>query len=214
LDADPGIDRGCLTAFGDRIKAGEADAVVLRINKEMTVAQRQTALSLAGDAIEKLRQLQPDLKESELIADVMSARYRKVCGAEPKAFKRWVEHPFPNMNEPEKRVLCLSDTGHRDVGNLGWVLARANLMAIDRYFMQIRRRLSVLERPMATSSQAWRMWRGYNAYSPVVVMKLLEIFRVAYNYHLGGRKKTTPAQRFGLADKRWSLDDILNFNDS
>jgi hypothetical protein len=118
------------------------------------------------------------------------------------------------MNEPEKRVLCFSDTGDRDESDFGWMLARANLMAVDRYFMQVRRRLSVLERPMSTSSQAFRRWHGYNAYSPVVVMQLLEIFRVAYNFHLAGGKKSTPAQRFGLTDKPWSLADLLRFAES
>lgn len=213
LDADPAIDRACLSAFADRVKADKADVVILSINKEMTIDQRRTALSKASEELTKLGEKRPELKKAQLIAAVLADRYQNAVASQPKPFKRWIAHPFPNMNEPEKRALCLSDTGTREAADLGWVLARANLMAIDRYFMQVRRRLSVLERPMATSSQAWRMWRGYNAYSPVVVMKLLEIFRVAYNYHLIGGSKSTPAQRFGLIDKPWSLNDILNFTD-
>jgi len=213
IDADPGMDRGCLIAFGDRILDNTADLVVLGINKDMTVSQRRTALSRANDALEKMRVKHPGKRKAQLIADTLANRYRKERRAQDNPFKRWVNHPFPNMNEPEKRVLCLSDTGDRNITDLGWVLGRANLMAVDRYFMQVRRRLSVLERPMSTSSQAWRRWRGYNAYSPLVVMKLLEIFRTTYNYHLVGGKKTTPAQRFGLSDKPWGLADILQFKE-
>src|SRR5574340_890270 len=59
-------------------------------------------------------------------------------------------------------------------------------VTIDRFFMQVRRRLSLLERPISTSSKAGRTWYGYSAYQPESIEKVLEIFRVFYNYRLGG----------------------------
>ena len=66
-----------------------------------------------------------------------------------------------------------------------------------------------MERPIASSSAAFRNYYGYNPYSAVVVMRVLEIFRVAYNYHLTGQKGSTPAQRLGLIDRACSLDELL-----
>jgi hypothetical protein len=43
------------------------------------------------------------------------------------------------------------------------------------------------------------------------VKKLLEMFRVFYNYVLVGMDKQTPAMRLGLAKGRVSLEDIVHF---
>jgi hypothetical protein len=42
-------------------------------------------------------------------------------------------------------------------------------------------------------------------------MKLLMIFRVYYNYLAVGEDKKTPSMRLGLASKKASLDDIINY---
>jgi len=83
--------------------------------------------------------------------------------------------------------------------------------AIDAFFMQVRRRLSLLERPIATASNNRRIWHGYSAYNPRSIVKLLEMFRVFYNYVLVGADKQTPAMRLGLAKGRVSIEDIVYF---
>lgn len=45
-------------------------------------------------------------------------------------------------------------------------------------------------------------------------MKMLIIFRVFYNYVAVGDDKKTPAMRLGLAKKKVSLNDIINFSRS
>ena len=74
-----------------------------------------------------------------------------------------------------------------------------SLHAIDRFFMQVRRRLALLGRPIGSSASVDRCWFGYGPYKPVMVGKLLDIFRVFYNFVEVGRNKQTPAMRFGLA---------------
>ena len=73
--------------------------------------------------------------------------------------------------------------------------------------MQVRRRLSLLERPIGTASKAGRTWYGYSAYRPENIVKVLDIFRVYYNYSLLGQDKQTPALRLGLA--KGVIDPIL-----
>jgi hypothetical protein len=41
------------------------------------------------------------------------------------------------------------------------IISKASLHGIDRYFMQLRRMLSMLERPISTPSNAQRRWYGY-----------------------------------------------------
>jgi len=71
--------------------------------------------------------------------------------------------------------------------------------------------LSLLERPISTSSGAWRRWFGYSAYNPDIIVKLLDIFRVYYNYCLTGQDKKTPAMRLGLAKGAIAPEDIIYF---
>jgi hypothetical protein len=139
----------------------------------------------------------------------MAARYVKACRL-PQRKTRWVDHPYPTMQEPKRRVLCLTDDGHRSRERVANGLARATLRSTDRYFMQVRRKVSVLERPLYSAGSQWRAFFAYNAYSPRVVMEVLAIFRAVYNFHLVGRDGRTPAQRLGIASERLSLGDLID----
>ena len=126
---------------------------------------------------------------------------------------RWLTHPFPNMSEPEKCICYLTDYNDYDEDHQAWLYNKASLHAIDRFFMQVRRRLSVLERPISSASAANRIWHGYSAYNPESIIKLLEIFRVYYNYCLKGMDGKTPAMRLGLAKGIVSPEDIIYFSE-
>ena len=80
---------------------------------------------------------------------------------------------------------------------------------IDRYFMQLRRRVRPLERPIATPSNAGRVWHGYCPYNPKIIQQLLDIYRTYYNYVEPGRDKKTPAMRIGIARGKVRIEDIL-----
>jgi hypothetical protein len=83
--------------------------------------------------------------------------------------------------------------------------------AIDRFFMQVRRRLSLLERPISSSANLGRRWFGYGPYKPVMVGKLLDIFRVFYNFVEVGKNKQTPAMRLGLAKGKITIENIIYY---
>jgi len=92
------------------------------------------------------------------------------------------------MNEPAKAMCCLTDTGDLDPDRLAWAYLRSSLNAVDQFFMQMRRRHSLLEWPIATSSER-RVWHGYSGYNPTVAASLITSFRVFYNYVLPGATK-------------------------
>jgi len=199
-----------LGAFAKRVADRTADACYVRINQDRTVDERKRALK---DSRERFRALEEDhpaldrqalrlLLIKEALADMAVIGHWK---------DRWLTHPFPSMSEPEKAVCYLTDYDDYDDDHLAWLYNKASLRAIDAFFMQVRRRLSLLERPIATASNNRRTWHGYSAYNPRSIVKLLEIFRVFYNYVLVGMDKQTPAMRLGLAKGRVSLEDIVYF---
>ncbi len=205
LDQNPG-----LGAFAQRVADRSADAFAVRINKDMSVDERQHALKQSRKHFRALAEEHPELDRQALrlfvikkaLADMSVIGHWK---------DHWLTHPFPSMSEPEKAVCYLTDYDDYDEDHLAWLYNKASLRAIDAFFMQVRRRLSLLERPIATASNERRVWHGYSAYNPRSIVKLLEMFRVFYNYVLVGRDKQTPAMRLGLAKGRVRLEDVIYF---
>jgi hypothetical protein len=124
---------------------------------------------------------------------------------------KWAMHPFPNSSEALKAVCYLTDYGDYDADHLARLYLKATLHPIDRFFQLVRRRLSLLERPIGTASKAGRTWYGYSAYQPENIEKVLAIFRVFYNYCLAGKDGKTPAMRLGLAKALIDPQEILYF---
>lgn len=88
--------------------------------------------------------------------------------------------------------------------------------------MQLRHLLMMLERSI-TSRMTKATWNGYAPYNLAIIQKLLDIFRVHYNYckiEEKARKgadgntlpKRTPAMKLGLAKSLVRIEDILYFN--
>lgn len=127
---------------------------------------------------------------------------------------QWLAHPVPNMSEPAKKVCWLTDMGDYDEDHAARLYLKASLHAVDRFFMQARRRLSLAERSIVTASTDRRVWQGYSAYRPENLAMVLGIFRVFYNYCKPGDDKQTPAMRLGLAKAPIPLEDVLYFQPS
>lgn len=210
LDQDSGIRAACLSAFRSEVTNRFCDAFYVRTNKELTVDEKRRALSNSRREFNASQKAHPDLSEKDV--KLLLIKQRMATMTEIGKWKdRWLLHPFPSMSEPEKAICYLTDLGDYDVDHLAWLYNKASMHGIDRFFMQVRRRLSLLERPISTASSARRTWHGYSPYNPAVIVKLLDIFRVYYNYCIVGQDKQTPAMRLGLAKGKVSEEDIIYF---
>jgi len=211
LDQDSGMRAACLAAFQSEIAARTCDAFYVRINKDMTVDEKRRALADSRREFRQAQEAYPGLSKNEL--KLMQIKQRMANMAEIGKWKdRWLTHPFPNMSEPEQAICYLTDYGDYDAEHQAWLYNKASMHGIDCFFMQVRRRLSLLERPIGSASSARRMWHGYAAYRPDIIVKVLDIFRVFYNYCLEGKDKKTSAMRLNMAKGRISLEDIVYFS--
>lgn len=210
LDQDSGMRAACLAAFQPQIAARTADAFYVRIAKRMTVSEKRSAIAASRAEFELARQAHPGLTDAELEIALTKARIAQMA-PHGKWQDKWLTHPFPNMSEPEKAVCYLTSYNDYDEDHLARLYNKASLHSIDCFFMQVRRRLSILERPISTASAANRTWHGYSAYNPESIVKMLGIFRVFYNYCLAGQDGKTPAMRLGLAKGKVALEDIIYF---
>lgn len=210
MDQESGIRAACLAAFHERVKQRTADAFYVRINKDFTVNERRRAVAKSRDDFDIAKQRYPGMTDSEVEVALIQERLAQMTPL-GKWSDRWVIHPFPSMSEPEKAMCYLTDLGDYQSDHLARLYAKASLHAIDSYFMQVRRRIGLLERPIRTASSQLRTWYGYSPYNPEVIEKMLAIFRVFYNYVLVGKDKKTPAMRLGLAKAPLDIEDIIYF---
>lgn len=224
LDQESGIRAACLSAFEAEVKAKTCEAFYVRLAKEMTVDEKRKIVAASRVAFDEALAANKGATRAEVEVLMMKAEIERAA-AIGKWSDRWATHPFPNSSEPDKAMCWLTNrlwdekdeaadnekTQAEFDDHMARLHLKASLHAIDRFFMQIRRRLSLLERPIGTSSKAGRTWYGYSAYKPENIVKLLDIFRVFYNYCLPDKKGETPAMRIGLADRPMEPQDILQF---
>ena len=217
MDQDDTIRAACISTYVDEMREGRADAYYVKIDKGLNVDQRNRLAARSKVRFDEFRDRtnQPDLSDwwvrvQLLEAEIMTAMEQM----SPR--DRWVVYPESTMAEPLKAVCWLTDREGVTVPlrQMAIVFARASMHAIDRYFMQIRRLLMALERPIHTPSNDGRTWRGYSPYDPARVQKLLDIYRCYYDFVAIGKDGTTPAMRLGLAKGRIRIEDILYFDPS
>jgi hypothetical protein len=78
----------------------------------------------------------------------------------------------------------------------------------------------MFERPITSATNSKR-WNGYASYNPKWAVMIIEILRVYNNYVLTDEKSlknkgviqvaTTPAQKLGITEKKYTIEEILDF---
>lgn len=210
MDQESGLRAAFMAALTERIQARTADAWYVQVLKETTVDTKRRAIKAAMKRFAMARIARPDLGESQVeLAMIKEEMARaKTLG---HWRDKWVAHPLPIMTEPEKRVCWLTDLGDYDEDHAARLYLKATLHPVDRFFMQVRRRLSLAERANSSSGNQGRVWNGYAAYRPSSLVQALEVFRVYYNFCQCGEDRMTPAMRLGLARGPVAIEDILDF---
>jgi len=213
LDQESGIRSACLSAFKDEVKDKKAEAFYVKIEKELTVDEKRRFKAQAKKRFDEIAEQNPSLSENDIKIEMLKEAITAV--QEFGDWKdRWVHHPLPNMAEANKAMCWLTEHDDFDLTHKAWLYNKASLHAVDSFFMKVRRRVAMFERPIHSSSSAGRTWNGYGAYNPQMVVKLLEIFRVVHNY-IDTKKEdgvvSTPATRLGLAQAPIDYKTILYY---
>lgn len=211
IDQDSGLRAACLAAFHNEIRDRTADAFYVRITKGLTVDEKRHLYNDAKVRFEQAQAAHPGMTPQEIKLLLIKERLAAMI-ARGKWQDRWLDHPFPTMSEPEKAVAYLTDLGGYDMDHQAWLYNKVSLQGVDSFFNQVRRRLSLLERPIHSKSNKGRIWNGYSPYNPGNVAKILDIMRTVHNYILTGKDGKTPAVRLGLAQASLDYEDIIYFS--
>ncbi len=218
VDQESGIRAAILVSVPKRVLDRTADAFYVKVLKEFTVDQKK---GIVGAAKRRLRKV---MKDAGVDEDEASLRLALAELESPTRIGKWGDpwfrHPVADMREPEKMVSWLTDIDSPETDpekraeqlrHYARLHLKASLTGVDRFFMQVRRALTLAERGVISASADRRLWYGKNAYNPAVLVKLVEIFRTYFNYCEVGEDGKTPAMRLGLAKGPVSADDIIYY---
>lgn len=209
LDQDSGIKAAFTAAFLDEIATNKVDGFFVKFMKGQTNTARENYFNANRSKYKKFLRSH-GLKDGPE-AELLMAKYNMTI-IDPKN-DEW-EHPTGTMGEPHKKVIHLFPDHANMSDDLALKYLEANMRGVDRFFLNVRNKLSPLGRGIDTASNSNGKWHGKCPYNPQVVQKYLDIYRTYYNYVPGLDKKTTPAMRIGLAKGPVALEDILYFNPS
>ncbi len=222
IDGDSGMLAACMGAFASRIADHSADVVQTLIAKDLTVDDRKKLYRAARKWFLAARLAFPGLDDfdakvailAKIIEDIRISKLSDPESPGSNALQdRFIANPFPDLAEPEKKWLLITDMDHLSHEKAARLLLRSTLYPVDTVFNQVRKRVSMAERPVISVRRARRLWHMYSAYDPAMLAKVLQIFRVWHNF-LGRSAKDdkTPAERLGLVAGEIRLDHILGFN--
>jgi DNA polymerase III epsilon subunit-like protein/transposase-like protein len=207
MDQESGIRAACLSVFHRQIWDRICDAFYVSTIKTMTVDDREDVNKVRKKTLEEYSKLLGvSIKEAELA--LLTEQVKMMDSFGPWR-DRWFTHPLPTYKEPGIKVCHLTDFGDYDITHRAWLYNKASLHSVNTYFANVRRKLSLLERPIATPSSLGRKWFAYSPYNPAVVNKLLLIHRAHYNFVGKRGQKETPAMRLGLAKAPVEPEDII-----
>lgn len=124
-----------------------------------------------------------------------------------------IKHPLPDIDEGIRWVNFISYVPHINDTELADLIMQVNSRAINNFFQQVRRRISILERPLSTARGDGKSYI-YANYNPKYAHQMLVIFRTFYNFCFETKsngERSTPAQRLGLTEKVFNYKDIVYF---
>ena len=192
------------------------DAFYVKITKDQTVDEKRRLVNHSRKIFDETAAQHSGLTENQV--KLLMLKNGIFAAKQIGQWKdRWVMHPLPTLSEAEKASCFLTDMGDNDEDHQAWLHNKASLHAVDSWFNRIRRRNSMLERPIVSAANRGRTYYAYSAYKPEQIAKLLTILRACHNYiWLPAElkktdKKETPAMRLGLAKALLTYRDIVYF---
>jgi hypothetical protein len=128
-----------------------------------------------------------------------------------------IEHPLATPDRGFRSVDCTTDVSFLEPKDIAKLIINVNDNATNTFIQHIRRRLSILERPLTTASDDGKSYI-YSNFNPKYAQMALTILRTYYNFCLAYKTKKgkqevigTPAQRLGITKKVFDIKDIIYF---
>lgn len=221
-DEDNTIITSIMRVFSKEFMLGDAHHFLYKVDRTNTLRK---AIKEYADSRAVLRnwaisedletknvyKIAPLMLEKELIKH----KFNKEIIKDEKNVKVWannpVVHPLPFRDTGYFEVDCTTDLSSYEPLQIAKMILKVNNKSTDTFINQIRRRISILERPLVTSRGDGKSYI-YSNFNPRYAQYAITILRTYYNFCKPTKiYKTwqTPAQRLGIADKVYDWKDII-----
>ena len=145
-------------------------------------------------------------------------RFDEQYGRHGRLHRRWaknhVQHPLATIDKGYYDVDCTTDISAYDPAEVADMLMHVNNNATSAFMQQIRRRISILERPLMTARGDGKSYI-YANFNPKYAQYAIAILRAYYNtcmsYKTRDGRKLTPAQMLGITERKFEMNDIIYF---
>jgi transposase-like protein len=225
-DNDSSIMTALFRVFAREIKLNDAHHFLNLIDKDKS---RKTAYSEFVEGRKELKDwiglLNSDSKASttklalaKLVSQLRHHEFYEMVEKDGNLYRKRannpVIHPLPMPDQGFRTVDCTTDLSSYEIDELARMILNVSDKATNAFIQQIRRRLSILERPLVTARGDQKSYI-YANFNPKYAQMALTILRTFYNYCLPykswDKQDLTPAQRIGLTDKVFTMKDIIYF---
>ena len=210
MDGDAGLKQAFSTVFQPAVAKGRAHLAIIDFEKAMTNDMRNQVVANGRNSLCSATGLTPtelSLIPSEFYTEIVDEEVGVRLVGEPVG--AWFQYPFPTKSEPNKRVLLLTDHPGLTALEKAKLMRLATLRSVDSYFHRFRSNIRFASRPQITTNGHGRVWARHHLYDPVVLSKLVEVYRFYHNWMEPGVDGKTPAMRIGLARGRIYDRDLL-----
>lgn len=122
-----------------------------------------------------------------------------------------IPHPLATIDRGLRSVDCTTNLSTLEPSDIAALMMNVNDNATNTFIQQIRRRLSILERPLTTARGDGKSYI-YSNFNPKYAQMAITILRTYYNFCFALKSNgtmETPAQRLGITDKKFGLKDII-----
>lgn len=222
-DEDKSLITSIMRVYADEIKNGDVNVFTCRIGKDLDKREAYAHYAMAVDRLHEWQDFigfKGSLKDTainKIAHDLSSHRLYRTVEYKGKNYPIYihspVEHPYAHKDEGIRYVDCLTNLSRLSPMELAEMLFDVDMRAINTYFNQIRRRVSILERPLVSGRGEGKSYI-YSNFNPKYAHYMLTILRTYLNFCETFKYKkedVTPAMLLGIADKPFKIEDIIYF---
>ncbi|GEK89632.1 hypothetical protein APU01nite_16710 [Alkalibacterium putridalgicola] len=122
-----------------------------------------------------------------------------------------IQHPLATIDRGFCSVDCKTNLSSFESKDISKLILNVNDNAANTFIQHIRRRLSILERPLTTARGDGKSYI-YSNFNPKYAQMALTILRTYYNFcfsYTSDGGSGTAAQRLGLTKKKFNIKDII-----
>lgn len=223
-DDDPSLYNSFFRVFSKEIRLAEAHHFIAHINKSKS---RQTAYMEYQEGRRDLTAWGINNGIDGSISRIAYLKLKKQLENHKfhdeviengKTYRKWgsnkIVHPFPTIDQGWYQVSATTDLSSYEPKDIAKMVLKVNDKSNNAFMQQIRRRINILERPLVTARGDGKSYI-YANFNPQYAQYALTILQTFYNFcypfKMGSDEKLTPAQRLGLTDKVFSIQDIIYF---